>query len=61
MRGADLKLSGGGLYADDGKPLLKDVNPTLPSGWYGLEGASGSGKTDLVESDSRPVPAGTRP
>ncbi|MFE4713239.1 ATP-binding cassette domain-containing protein [Paenibacillus sp. NPDC056722] len=50
MRGAELKLTGVELHADNGHLLLGDVNLTLPPGWYGLEGANGSGKTALLKT-----------
>lgn len=50
MRGAELKLTGVELLADNGHLLLEDVNLALPPGWYGLEGVSGSGKTALLQA-----------
>lgn len=50
MRGAELKLTDVELHADKGHLLLGDVNLTLPPGWYGLEGANGSGKTALLRA-----------
>lgn len=50
MRGAELKLTSVELHADHGQLLLGDVNLTLPPGWYGLEGANGSGKTALLKA-----------
>lgn len=50
MRGAELKLTGVELRADDGHLLLEDVNLALPPGWYGLEGSNGSGKTALLQA-----------
>lgn len=50
MRGAELKLSAVELHADNGHLLLGDVNLVLPPGWYGLQGANGSGKTALLKA-----------
>ena len=50
MRGAQLKLAGVELHTRQGHPLLNHVNLDLPAGWYGLEGANGSGKTALLQA-----------
>ncbi len=50
VRGAELKLTAVELLADNGHLLLGDVNLALPPGWYGLEGANGSGKTALLKA-----------
>ncbi|MDQ0091028.1 ABC-type multidrug transport system ATPase subunit [Paenibacillus anaericanus] len=50
MRGAELKLTAVELHAENGHLLLGDVNLVLTPGWYGLEGANGSGKTALLKA-----------
>lgn len=50
MRGALLQLKAIELHTREGERLLGDVNLHLPAGWYGLEGANGSGKTALLQA-----------
>jgi len=50
MRGAELKLIGVDIHRNDGKLLLGNVNLDLQPGWYGLDGANGSGKSALLKS-----------
>ncbi|WNS46079.1 ABC transporter ATP-binding protein [Paenibacillus sp. MMS20-IR301] len=50
MRGAELKLGAVELHTDHGHLLLGNVNLNLTPGWYGLEGANGSGKTALLKT-----------
>lgn len=50
MRGALLQLKAVELHTREGERLLGDVNLRLPAGWYGLEGANGSGKTALLQA-----------
>lgn len=50
MRGAHLQLKAVELHTREGERLLGDVNLRLPAGWYGLEGANGSGKTALLQA-----------
>jgi ABC-type multidrug transport system ATPase subunit len=45
-----LQLKAVELHTREGERLLGDVNLRLPSGWYGLEGANGSGKTALLQA-----------